>query len=249
MNKEIKQAKEYYNSDINLETYSDAVDKITLWNSENIIFNKYIDKNNKILDLGCGAGRTTINLYKQGFNNIIGLDIADNLIKYAKEYCKNNNLNTKFVVGDASNLEYKDNTFDSVIFSFNGITCIPGSKNRNKVLKEIYRVLKPNGIFIFTAHDRDNSGKYQYIWDEEKIKWENGTQDKNKEMFGDKIVERNGGTAFIHFYNIKEMKEFINQENFKIIDYKLSTDISEENEVTKEFCGETVFWIIQKKEN
>ena len=43
------------------------------------------------------------------------------------------------------------------------------------------------------------------------------------------------------------MIDFINQENFEIIEYKKSTDIVEENEKTKEFAASTVFWIIRKK--
>ena len=42
------------------------------------------------------------------------------------------------------------------------------------------------------------------------------------------------------------MIEFINQENFEIVEYKKSTDIAEENETTKEFAGPTVFWVVRK---
>ena len=249
MNKDIINVKKYYNTDANYKIYSESIENIGLWNSEKIIFNKYISKNDNILDLGCGAGRTTINLYKEGFTNIIGLDIAENLIHYAKNYSKEKDLNIEFSIGDATKLDYKENTFDSAIFSYNGMACIPGEENRIKVLKEINRILKPNGIYIFTAHNRDDSGDKQYIWDEEKIKWDNGTQDKDLEMFGDRIAERNGGSAFIHFYNIIEIKELLKNTNFKIIDYKLSSKISDESDKVKEFCGDTVFWIVQKKEN
>jgi len=248
MNEKIKYTKEYYNRDVNIKRYGEAINNVGLWNSEKIIFKKYINKKDKILDLGCGAGRTTINLYKNGYKDIVGLDISDNLINYAKNYSIENNLNINFVVGDATKLNYQDNSFDVVIFSFNGMQCIPGKKNRDNVLKEVYRVLKPGGYYIFTAHNRDDSGKFQHVWNEEKIKWENGKQDKNLEMFGDRYsIDQTGEIAFVHFSNIEEMKEFIYQEDFIIIEFIKSTDIAIENENTKKFCNPTVFWIVRKK--
>ena len=83
MNNDIKYTKDFYDQDYNINRYGEAVDEVGLWKSEKIIFNKYINKDNKILDLGCGAGRTTINLYKSGYKNIIGLDLSTNLIQYA----------------------------------------------------------------------------------------------------------------------------------------------------------------------
>lgn len=249
MNKEIESVRETYNREEMVKTYTEAVEKVGLWESEKIIFNKYLKKDNLILDLGCGAGRTTINMYKNGYKNIIGLDISDSFIDYAKKYCLKNNLNVDFILGDATKLEYKDETFDAVIFSYNGMQCIPGKKNRDNVLKEVYRVLKPGGVYIFTAHNRDDSGKYQYIWDEEKEKWNKGMQDCDLEIFGDRysINQNNGEKVFVHFSNIEEMKEFVRQENFEILECIKREDICEEREEVKEFSGSTWFWALKKK--
>lgn len=126
--------------------------------------------------------------------------------------------------------------------------CIPGKENRDNVLKEVYRVLKPDGVFIFTAHNRDDSGNYQYIWDQEKIKWENGTQDKRLEMFGDRLTvnTNSGGEVFVHFSSVQEMREFISQENFEILEHIKRENICEENDVVKEFSGSTWFWVLKK---
>jgi len=247
MNEEILYTKEFYDEEENVKRYGEAIDKVGLWNSEKVIFEKYISKNDKILDIGCGAGRTTINLYRNGYKNIIGLDLSTNLIKYAKDYVNKNNLDIDFVNGDATKLEYDNNLFDVVIFSYNGMQCIPGKKNRDNVLKEVYRVLKPGGLYIFTAHNRDDSGRHQATWEEEKIKWENGTQDKNLEMYGDRYTpDKIGKICFVHFSNIEEMIDFVHQENFEVIEYKKNTDIAEETDETKEFSGNTVFWVVKK---
>ena len=247
MNKDIKYTKDYYDNYTNVKKYGEAIDKVGLWNSEKIIFDKYVNKNDKILDLGCGAGRTTINLYKMGYKNIIGLDLSTNLIDYATRYTQNNNLNIQFVNGDATNLKYEDNLFDVVIFSYNGMQSIPGKRNRDAVLKEVYRVLKPNGLYIFTAHDREASDSFKTFWEEEKIRWKNGTQDPKLEIYGDMYsVDNTGEICFVHFSNIEEMKEFVKQEKFKILEYKKNTDIAFESEITKKFAGDTVFWVLKK---
>ena len=97
------------------------------------------------------------------------MDIADKLIEFASYYSNTNNLNIEFVVGDATKLSYADNTFDVVIFSFNGMQCIPGLENRKNVLKEVYRVLNPGEYYIFTAHDRHDPIAPQYLSFWEKI--------------------------------------------------------------------------------
>lgn len=239
--------KDFYNQEKNIKRYGEAIDEVGLWDSEKIIFHKYIEKNNKILDIGCGAGRTTINLFKEGYTSITGLDVAENLLNYAKSYSESNNLNINFILGDATNLNFPNNTFDAVIFSYNGMQCIPKKENRAKVLKEIYRVLKSGGIYIFTAHNRDDENRREF-WLEEKKRWEEGKQDSRYEMFGDLITkDQTGGNAFVHFSSIEEMKEFIFQEDFEILEYVSRDQICDEREEVKKFSNNTIFWIIKKK--
>lgn len=239
--------KAFYNQEKNIQRYGESIDKVGLWDSEQIIFHKYITKNAKILDIGCGAGRTTINLYKEGYKDIIGLDVADKLIAYAKNYIRENNLDINFILGDATDLHYLDNTFDVVIFSYNGMQCIPKKANRDKVLKEIHRILKSGGIYIFTAHDR-NDGSRREFWQEEKERWDRGEEDPRYEMFGDLITkDQTGEDAFVHFSSIEEMKELIYQEDFEILEYISREQICDEREEVKKFSNNTIFWIIKKK--
>ena len=60
--KDLEYTKEQYNKEENVKRYGEAI-KIGLWNSERLFFEKYINKDDYILDLGCGAGRTTFALY------------------------------------------------------------------------------------------------------------------------------------------------------------------------------------------
>ena len=99
-------------------------------------------KNKKILDLGCGTGRHT-RILKRGGAKVWGIDISPKMIEIAKSEIKG----VDFKVGSVYKLPYKSNHFDIVIAGL----VIHYFKNLDKAFKEIHRVLKNNGIFIFST--------------------------------------------------------------------------------------------------
>ena len=121
-----------------------------LWKGEALLIDKYYAKNSSVLDIGCGSGRTTFPLAKKGFK-VVGVDLVPEMIKTAKELAKSFDMAIDFQVGDATNLHFNENSFENALFSFCGWNQIPGRENRLKALKEINRVLKPGGYFIFAS--------------------------------------------------------------------------------------------------
>ena len=123
--------------------YKDYALDAGLWASEKYVFEKYVHLENNILDLGCGAGRTTFALYQLGFKNIQGIDITPEMINAAEDIKKKIDSPIHFQIGDAMDLPYVDRAFNVVFFSFNGMMSIPSISNRTKALTEIYRILVP----------------------------------------------------------------------------------------------------------
>lgn len=113
--------------------------------------------NKKVLDLGCGSGRYTQVLKDLGAS-VVGIDPSEGLLKIAREQIQN----IDFIKADSSNLPFNNNYFDMV---FAGMV-IHYVKDIELSFKEVSRVLKPEGIFIFTSH-------VPYLELAKKIKFEN----------------------------------------------------------------------------
>lgn len=143
--------------DHNLEVYLDGkvVSSYTrttdLYSVEKIIIDnlrKEVKEGDRILDIGVGTGRTTPYL-RQLSSNYIGVDYSKAMVDSAKK----NFPEAEFSEEDARDLsKYKDEEFDLVFFSFNGIDYI-AHDDRLKAISEIARVLKRGKLFVFSTHN------------------------------------------------------------------------------------------------
>ncbi|OIP68968.1 methyltransferase type 11 [Candidatus Atribacteria bacterium CG2_30_33_13] len=226
--------------------YTKAVREIGLWESEKMMIKKYFNPENRILDIGCGAGRTSIGLYKLGYHLIEGLDLSEAMIAQARRISKELKYDITFSVGDAACLDYDDETFEVALFSFNGIMQIPGKENRIKVLKEIKRILKSEGYFLFTTHDRDSGKEYESFWQEEKKKWALHIQDKSLHEFGDRVIKMEERDTFLHFPTREEVISCLKEAGFVLIERILRSVLCEESEEVKKFSTDCVLWLVHK---
>lgn len=101
----------------------------------------------KILDIACGEGYGT-NLLSKFASEITGVDIDKETIEQAK--LKYNKDNIEFLLGDTSNIPCPNASFD-VVVSFE---TIEHHDKHDEMIKEIKRVLKPNGVFIISTPDK-----------------------------------------------------------------------------------------------
>lgn len=121
-----------------------------LFHAERVIIDKHLTGElfNAVLDIGIGAGRTVEPL-SQMASHYTGIDYSRKMVQKAYRSYPYHDIR----VMDATNLyEFGNDTFDLVFFSFNGIDCI-GPNERVQALKEVWRVLRPDGIFVFSSHN------------------------------------------------------------------------------------------------
>ena len=243
----VDRAKKDYSSKELVKRYTELAQNFGLWKSEEFIFKKFLKNSDCIIDVGCGAGRTTEGLYKLGFTNIIGTDISKALIKQAKQRAKEKGYRISYFVDDIIASKFKNASCDAVVFSYNGLMTIPGRENRIKAVQEISRILKPNGIFIFTTHDREHDDKWQEFWKEEKRRWETGTQDKKLFEYGDRIINHFGQEIFIHIPCVKGVYSLLKRAHLKVIYTKMRWDICATPKIEKETFGECRFYVAKKE--
>ena len=107
-----------------------------------------LKKGETVLDLGCGAG---LDLYFYARvvgdkGKVYGLDISEDMVSKAKRNTELAGIkNAEISVGESDNLSFNNNFFDVV--ASNGIYNL--SPDKEAVMKEVYRVLKPGGRTVF----------------------------------------------------------------------------------------------------
>ncbi|WP_299255299.1 bifunctional demethylmenaquinone methyltransferase/2-methoxy-6-polyprenyl-1,4-benzoquinol methylase UbiE [uncultured Aquimarina sp.] len=103
-------------------------------------------KPTRVLDVATGTGDLAINLAKTGASEIIGLDISAGMLAVGKDKIKAKGLDQiiSMVKGDGESLPYEENYFDAITVAFG----VRNFEDLEQGLSEIYRVLKPGGIFV-----------------------------------------------------------------------------------------------------
>ena len=119
----------------------------------------------RVLDLGCGAGWATRTLARlvsegpQGFGQIVGLDISDEMIRRARAGSREFD-NIMYVWGSAERIPWEENYFDKVL-SVESFYYYP---DPDRALNELFRVMAPRGrLFILINLYKDNPNSLQWV--------------------------------------------------------------------------------------
>lgn len=237
--------RETWEDPVHFSYYVDAVSKVGLWDSERLLVSRYFSKEDRILDIGCGAGRTTIALYRLGYLRVQGVDLSHGMIERANSIAERAGFPIPFEVGDAIGLQYADESFDGALFSAQGLMCIPGGNNRLQALWEVRRLLRPEGYFIFTTHERYAAHEFASFWEEEKARWEQGAQDDRLLDFGDRIVMDSETWTFLHIPTRDAVKKMVQESGLVVVEDAMRSELSPESDAMR-WLPDCRMWVIQR---
>lgn len=171
---------------------------------------KIVSKNHpkQILDIATGTGDLALMMSQLNPDKIVGLDISAGMLEVGKQKIAKANLSDtiEMVVGDSENMPFDDDTFDAITVSFG----VRNFANLDKGLKEIRRVLKPNGTFVVL--ETSNPTKFPFkqgykfytsfilpvigkIFSRDKVAYSYLSESANSFPFGeafDNILQKNG---------------------------------------------------------
>jgi len=143
----------------------------------------------KILDVACGSGALSLKLAKKGCQ-AHGIDMSTYSIERAT--CLGGKRDCHFVVADTEQLPYKSKSFDRVVCS----SSLEHFSNAVKALKEMNRVLKPNGIVVLTT-------------DSSSYPMEETLRSKHRSRFN-----------VVNYYNLEEISHMFESSGFKLLSNK-----------------------------
>jgi 2-polyprenyl-6-hydroxyphenyl methylase/3-demethylubiquinone-9 3-methyltransferase len=118
------------------------------WVLEKIKKNFSENKNIKILDVGCGGGFLSNALAKNSFA-VTGIDMSEDSLRIAKEHDETQSV--VYQVADAYKLPFANESFEVVT----AMDFLEHVEDPEAVVKEISRLLKPGGLFIYHTFNRN----------------------------------------------------------------------------------------------
>ncbi len=242
-----KKVKAYFDSEAVVEHYAAAAAELGLWASEEKIFTRLFVREDSLLELGCGAGRIAIGLYELGYTHVLASDYAKAMVLRARRLAELLEYPIPFRVCDATALEFEDNVFDGAIFGFNGLMQIPQVAQRERALREIFRVIRPGAWFVFTSHDRERSA-HQDFWAAETMRWEYGTEKAELDDFGDRVEVTDQGAHYMHVPTVAEMQALLAKVGFHLEASIMRSELATESAQVEAFSDDCRFWVVQKPE-
>lgn len=179
----------------NIENYIEKFERPGRNESMNHNMDKFVSmlKGKKVLDIGCGPG-TYSNLLAQKGLDVIGIDIVEEFIEYAKQkYPK-----AKFKVMNMKNLDFGSGSFDG-IWAFASLLHLT-KKDIPSVLKSIHRIMKDSAILFLTLKFGEGERYEEDVYNP-----------KNKRFFG--FYQKEEIVNLLEEANLKILE--INQNEFE----------------------------------
>ena len=200
----------------------------TIQSTANWVLSKAAREGMHILDLGCGPGLYS-EIYAKKGHHVTGVDFSENSIAYAKEEAEEKALNITYLKQNYLELDVPKNHFDLATLIYTDLGPLRPAE-RNQLLANIKKALKPGGILIFDVlNDKNLESKVSpKHWETaEKGFWREGPylalseshfyQDEKVILSQHVIVEDNRTDVYrfwTHFFSKGDLLEILSPHEF-----------------------------------
>jgi len=121
---------------------------------------KYSDNQARILDYGCGYGRTLAELSGAGYLNVFGMDFSEVMLSC----CRTEVPGSRLIRNDGGCLPLTPNSCDAILL-FAVLTCIPDGDEQLSLLTDVENTLRPGGLIyvsdLLLNDDARNRDRYE----------------------------------------------------------------------------------------
>ena len=192
-----------------------------------------------LIDIGCGPGVYSVEFAKRGAD-VLGIDISQGMLDKARNNAETANVKLKLRKSDAHSLPFTDGLFDIAVLILMSLN--------TKIVEEVARILKPNGLLLFSDTHPIIESKGR--WDSTDIGASRVVDDYFSQDKRDWRIEPDPERAITIRYNKRTIEQSVNiiaDAGFKIlriIEPKPGKDVRKSDPVKGDRCSRIPFFII-----
>ena len=174
---------------------------------------------NSLIDLSCGTG-SFINYMQGSIDALFGCDKSGEMITHARK--KRKLATIPLFVNDICNIAISNNSFDCAVLLYDSLNYITVKNSLDKSLKEINRILKKSGIFIFDVISENHCNEYYKDFCESEY-WNNEGYSRHS------YYDQKCGYQYSEFRIVLEGNTFIEKHRQRVYSIEYLNEILDKN--------------------
>jgi len=187
-----------------------------LFDYDTQVLDEWFREPDTLIDLGCGTGRHAAHFAGKGFE-VTGVDLSPHMLAAAADRLREAGAEARLLRGDINDLgSFPDAGFRYAICMFSTVGLIRGGENRLEFMKQVRRLLKPDGLFVFHTHN-----VFHALWTPADLLWVVGAAARSVlgfAEFGDRILPEYRGLSrmYLHLFRQGEIRALVRAAGFEV---------------------------------
>jgi SAM-dependent methyltransferase len=199
-------------------TYDDSLAGSSLFTADQRFAECHFDSPGRLLDLGCGTGRLLIPFARRNYW-VLGVDLSEPMLREAGAKAAAAGVTIHRLKANLVELDgLRDQSFDYAACLFSTLGMVAGRGPRCRVIRHVYRLLRPGGRFILHVHNR-----WWNCWDRQGRQWlvQNGVAAAlGWAEAGDRLQPAHQGIAgwTLHLFTRREAVRLCTDAGFRLVE-------------------------------